>query len=102
MKKKLLLFALIISTGFSSVSLANNISSVNTNSYGYYNHGEKFTFIEGGITFSVFKNGEFDFYINPRSGLYANIDLDVVSISYNFELCRYSESFKWCFYFWKY
>lgn len=46
-------------------------------------YGDAITFVEDGITFSIFKNGEFDFYINPRAGLYAGVDFGNVSISYN-------------------
>lgn len=46
-------------------------------------YGEAITFVENGITFSIFQNGEFDFYINPREGLYAGVDFGNVSISYN-------------------
>ncbi len=53
---------------------------------GIYNgNGEMFTFVERGITFSIFQNGEFDFYINPRQGgvIQAGVNLGGVSLSYN-------------------
>jgi hypothetical protein len=82
MNKKLLFFVSFIAISFSTVSLANN--DVNNIQYDYdHNYGEKFTFLESDITFSVFRNGEFDFYINPRKGIHANIDLNQVNISYN-------------------
>jgi hypothetical protein len=81
MRKYLLLFISIVTLGLVNANNEFNINSV-TSSY-YNNKGESFTFVENGITFSVFQNGEFDFYINPRNGLHANVDFGAVSISYN-------------------
>ena len=83
MRKQLLIIVLIISFNFSPHIFANIKSNVNTTFYSYNNYGEKFTFVENGITFSVFQNGEFDFYINPRNGLHTNINFGAVNISYN-------------------
>ncbi len=83
MRKQLLIIVLIISFNFSPHIFANTKSNVNTTFYGYNNYGEKFTFVENGISFSVFQNGEFDFYINPRNGLHTNINFGAVNISYN-------------------
>ena len=81
MKKITFLIAFIISFILSPLSFANN---VNTTLYNYNNkYGEKFTFVERGISFTIFQNGEFDFYINPRNDIHANIDLGVVNVSYN-------------------
>ncbi|MCK5678889.1 MAG: hypothetical protein KAH72_10505, partial [Flavobacteriaceae bacterium] len=84
MRKKLLIFVAIISFILSPLAFANTNSNINTTLYRYnYNNGEKFTFVEKGITFSIFQNGEFDFYINPRNGIHTNVNFDTVSISYN-------------------
>jgi len=85
MKKITLILFAIFSFVLSPLAFANNIpGSLNTAFYNYnHSYGEKFTFAEGGITFSVFQNGEFDFYINPRSGIHTNVDLGLTSISYN-------------------
>ena len=48
---------------------ANNTSTINQYNNGY---GNSFTFVENEITFSVFQNGEFDFYINQRNVVNAN------------------------------
>ena len=81
MKKSALLIVFILSL-LSPLAAAENKESL-TN-YTYYNgYGELFTFVERGITFSVFQNGEFDFYINPNSGVNVGVNLDGVSLSYN-------------------
>ena len=83
MKKIALLFVTVFLFNLSPLALAN--VKAKTTFYDYYNdgYGETFTFIERGITFSVFQNGEFDFYINPRNGINAGVNLGNVSISYN-------------------
>lgn len=48
----------------------------------YRGYGNGFTFVERGITFAVYPDGEFDFYIDPR-GVNANVNIGNVNISYN-------------------
>jgi len=83
MKNKLFLFAtfLLVSLG----ALASNSSNSNSTTLSPYinNYGNSFTFVESGVTFSVFQNGEFDFYINPRSGFNASYQGNGINISYN-------------------
>ena len=81
MKNKLFLFATFIFVSLGAFA-ANTTNSTTTNNY-YYNDGNSFTFVERGVTFSVFQNGEFDFYINPRSGFNARYQGNGVNISYN-------------------
>ena len=81
MKNKLFLFATFIFVSLGAFA-ANTTNATTTNNY-YYNDGNSFTFVERGVTFSVFQNGEFDFYINPRSGFNANYQGNGVNISYN-------------------
>jgi hypothetical protein len=84
MNKIALIFITIFSYLLSPLTFANTVNSITNTTYGYnYNNGEKFTFVERGITFSVFRNGEFDFYINPRNGIHTSVDFGLVSISYN-------------------
>ena len=84
MYKITFLLITIILTFHSPPAFASTDSNVIITSYGYNHYdGEKFTFVEKGITFSIFRNGEFDFYINPGNGRYTNVDLGSVSISYN-------------------
>ena len=48
-----------------------------------YNYNNSFIFVENGITFSVFPDGEFDFYIGERNGVSANVNFGRTNISYN-------------------
>ena len=83
MKKIALLLVGIITLSLSPFALANTESNLNTSDYYNDGYGETFTFVESGITFSVFQNGEFDFYINSRNGVHAGVNVGGVSISYN-------------------
>ena len=45
---------------------------------------EAFTFVENGITFSVYNDGEFDFFINRlHSNVSANVNVGGLQISFN-------------------
>ena len=84
MKKITLLFIFIFSIILSPTILAKSSPLVDNFAYKYYSNYEKqFTFVESGITFSVFQNGEFDFYINPRNNIHTNINFGLVNISFN-------------------
>ncbi|MBE0423172.1 MAG: hypothetical protein IBX66_04460 [Lutibacter sp.] len=85
MKTKLLLLAsfLFVGFGMQAATFKTDISSVN-----YYNndYGDSFTFVERNVTFAIFQNGEFDFYINPknqRNGLGVTYQGNGVNISFN-------------------
>lgn len=74
-------FSLIFSILF--LSLVNVAKADETTSrYGY---NDSFIFIEGGVEFSVYPNGEFDFYYNPafRRSSVVNISVPHVNISFN-------------------
>ncbi len=76
MKTKLLFITLLCTIGFGFASTTHKKEN------SYYNNQNSFTFVEGNITFSVFPNGEFDFYIQPRQvNVYANYG--ALNISYN-------------------
>ncbi|MBL4725007.1 MAG: hypothetical protein JKY73_06505, partial [Lutibacter sp.] len=79
MKNKLLVFATFVFVSLTS------FATTNTSTYNrYYNdYGNTFTFVEHGVTFSVFQNGEFDFYINPRRGLHVGYQGNGINISFN-------------------
>ncbi len=49
----------------------------------YYNYGKSFIFVEDGITFSVYPDGEFDFYINNRVAVGAQVNVGYSSITFN-------------------
>jgi hypothetical protein len=83
MKNKLFLFATFVLVSFGT--FASTKSAENNTTYNpYYNqYGDSFTFTERGITFAVFQNGEFDFYMNPRNGVSFGIHSNNVNISFN-------------------
>ena len=62
MKKLTLLITLIL--GFAMQSLADDYGHYRINSY-----ADAFVFDEMGVTFSVYPDGEFDFYINNLNGV---------------------------------
>lgn len=65
-----------------SVSASANPKSATTN---FFNYNDSFIFVEGGVEFAVYPNGEFDFYFNPdfRRGNSVHISSPNVNISYN-------------------
>ncbi|MDO9274685.1 MAG: hypothetical protein Q7T92_03940, partial [Lutibacter sp.] len=85
MKTKLLLLATFLLVGF---GMQASTFETDKSSKNYYNddYGDSFTFVERNVTFAIFQNGEFDFYINPRnqrSGLGVNYQGNGVNISFN-------------------
>ncbi|MCB0460725.1 MAG: hypothetical protein KDC74_12035 [Flavobacteriaceae bacterium] len=82
MKRTVLFLVAILSLSIPTAVFATTKSDVSTNTR-YYGYGDSFTFTEHGITFAVYPNGEFDFYLNPRTGIHANVNLGNVNISYN-------------------
>lgn len=82
MKKVLyLLSGLIIAIGFSVNANASNTKADTS----FYNrgYGNSFIFVERGIEFSVFPDGQFDFYI-PQYGPNINVALGAPSFSISF------------------
>ena len=77
MKKFSLIFSILF-LGLVSIAKADETAS----RYGY---NESFIFTEGGVEFSVYPNGEFDFYYNPafRRSSVVNISVPHVNISFN-------------------
>ncbi|MFN4763519.1 hypothetical protein ACKGJN_10380 [Gillisia sp. Q332] len=76
-------FTLIFAFLFVGVTASANSE---TSSYSSpFNYGESFIFVEGGVEFSVYPNGEFDFYYNPQfaSSPLGNIPHPNSNISYN-------------------
>lgn len=58
--KNITLFLALVLAG---VSASANITK---GTFALYNYGEAFIFVEGGVEFAVYPNGEFDFHYNPR------------------------------------
>ncbi|MDN3594516.1 hypothetical protein [Zunongwangia endophytica] len=77
MKKFTLIFSILF------LGLVNIAKADETNFRNGYN--DSFIFIEGGVEFSIYPNGEFDFYYNPafRRSSVVNISVPHVNISFN-------------------
>ncbi|MBE14817.1 MAG: hypothetical protein CL867_01065, partial [Cytophagaceae bacterium] len=82
MKKLALLFIGLLTIGTTTYA-ANTNSEEMARRYANYD-GSKYVFVEAGIEFSVFPDGEFDFYI-PRyaDGVSVGVNAGPVSISFN-------------------
>jgi len=87
MKKLLLFFAGVLITGV-SVSATTTTNSLDINAHAsntfIRNYDNSFIFVEQGVEFSVFRDGQFDFNVlnnGPRFSAYT--DFDDVSISFN-------------------
>lgn len=66
--------------GSLGVRAEGNLEMTNAVVHGY---GESFVFDEGGVTFSVYQNGEFDFYIDQYVTTSTNVNVGNVSITFN-------------------
>src|SRR5690606_41484717 len=76
--------SILIATAFiSTYSIsASAVEETNSNTYAY-GYGDSFIFVEDGITFSVYPDGEFDFYIDNVNYIGANVNLCNTNISFN-------------------
>ena len=75
----LLIAALFIGAMSTTAATAEN-SHVIRNGYGYNN---SFIFVHNGITFSVYPDGEFDFYMNNRVNVSAGVGVGPVGVTFN-------------------
>jgi hypothetical protein len=81
MKNKILFIVAITCFTISVLNFKMNASNFTTVNYASEN---AINFVENGITFSIFKNGEFDFYLNSRTkGVTLNYNGPNASISFN-------------------
>mgnify|MGYP003634170964 FL=1 len=48
-----------------------------------YTNNDSFIFVENGITFSVYPDGEFDFYIDERAHVSANVNFGRTNVTFN-------------------
>lgn len=80
MKKLVLLIAAVLmGTGSSfAASAEDKVASRSA-----FTFGNSFIFVENGITFSVYPDGEFDFYIDRFAGVNAGIAAGPVGITFN-------------------
>ena len=83
MKNKVLIFGLILFVGLATPAKSWANENVLNNLSLNYENGNSFTFTESGITFAVFQNGEFDFYLNQRRGLDFGYRSRGVEITFN-------------------
>ena len=72
MKKTILTIVTLLIVGFGATKASTST-----------NYNDSFTFIEGNISFAVFPNGEFDFYLNQPNNLQVNYNGPNVNISFN-------------------
>lgn len=80
MKNLILLFTAIIFGASSAMAVTVEDKVAVRNAYNYNN---SFIFVEDGITFSVYPDGEFDFYLENGAGVNANVNFRNVNITYN-------------------
>ena len=83
MKNTLFLFATFVLVSFGAIASTNNTVSSAYVYPDYNNYDNSFTFVERGVTFAIFQNGEFDFYINPRNGLHVGYHGNGMDITFN-------------------
>ena len=79
--KKLVLTLTILLMGLGFVKAESTFDRAR-NYYNYTNQ-RSFIFVESGVTFSVYPDGEFDFFINDRVNVGANVNVGRTSISFN-------------------
>ena len=83
MKKFIFFLTGLILTGFTVNAAATNTES-NTITTFYRGYGNLFIFVEGGIEFSVFRDGQFDFnMLRNNSNLNISIGSPNARISFN-------------------
>ncbi|MEJ2163357.1 MAG: hypothetical protein P8X60_08605, partial [Robiginitalea sp.] len=73
-----LLAALLLGTGSSRATEVLTASYMTT--FGYSN---SFVFVENGVSFAVYPDGEFDFYINNRLGVQTGLQVGAAAITFN-------------------
>ena len=80
MKNVALLFTSLLLVSFTMSATETNTASAAR----YYNYGKSFIFTEGGIEFSIYADGQFDFYLNRRrGGVSVGVNAPGVNISFN-------------------
>ena len=78
--KKLVLIIAVVVFGIPSIQAeTTNTVATATN----YRYGNSFIFVEGGVTFSVYPDGEFDFYMDNRVNVGVGAQIGNVGITFN-------------------
>lgn len=80
MKKTVLILAAVLigTTGSKAATKPTNAYTTNT-----YRDTNPFIFMESGATFSVYPNGEFDFYIDNRVNVGTRVNVGNVGVTFN-------------------
>ncbi len=80
MRNLIFLFtALVLGTASTMAATVENKVAIR-NAYKYNN---SFIFVENGITFSVYPDGEFDFYIDNRVNVGTNVNFGSTNLTFN-------------------
>lgn len=84
MKKFVYLFTAILITSTAVNATTTTEVTTDDSAINYRGYGKNFIFVEGGIEFSIFPDGQFDFYM-PNYGPNVNVAVNTpgVSISFN-------------------
>ena len=79
MKKSVLIIAAVFFGTFftKAATVEDKVATVN------YRYGNSFIFIEDGVTFSVYPDGEFDFYVDNRGNVGVGAQIGNVGITFN-------------------
>ncbi len=80
MKKLVLLFTVLMAGAGSALA---DTSSEKAAPHNAFNYGNSFIFLENGITFSVYPDGEFDFYLDNQVSVNAHVGVGPVGITFN-------------------
>ena len=79
--KKIVFYIALIFFGLSITKVTAGEDLVNN--YYSYTYQKSIIFVENGISFSVYPDGEFDFYINNRVNVGAGINVGYTSVTFN-------------------
>lgn len=82
MKKFMFLITVLVLGGLSVNATTNNKPNQIDNTTAYRGYGNSFIFVENGIEFSIFPDGQFDFYM-PTYASSVNVHGPGISISFN-------------------
>lgn len=84
MKHILYLFAVLVTASTTAFATNSSSNEANTTAYNYVRgYGNSFIFMEAGIEFSVFPDGQFDFYM-PQYGPNVNVGINRPGFSLSF------------------
>ncbi|MEX0363381.1 MAG: hypothetical protein AB3N10_20580, partial [Allomuricauda sp.] len=78
--KKLVLIIAAVLLGVPNIQAAKEDTAFVTNAYRY---GNSFIFVENGVTFSVYPDGEFDFYIDNQVNVGIGARIGNVGVTFN-------------------